>query len=79
MGVMRPFHSAQHNHLLFREPHRKQKAPSLLHMNICALVTLWERALEVSFRDKYYKGKHPGKVIAKRGPGFRRCYENMQL
>jgi len=48
-------------------------------MNICALVTLWERALEVSFRDKYYKGKHPGKVIAKRGPGFRRCYENMQL
>lgn len=60
------------------DPRRKQKGPPILCMNICALVTLRERAVEVSFRDKYYRGKNPGKVTAKRGLEFRRCYETMQ-
>lgn len=50
-GVVRQFHSAQHSHLLFTEPRRKQNGPPLLYMNIHALVTLRERAVEVSFRD----------------------------
>lgn len=47
-------------------------------MNICALITVRERVVDVSFGDKYYGGKHSENSIAKRGPEFRRYNEKVQ-
>jgi len=41
-------------------------------VNIGALITLEEKEVEMFFRGKRYRGKYPGKAIAKRGLEFRR-------
>lgn len=54
------------------EPCRKQNACLPPCVNTGALITLEEKEVEMFFRGKRYRGKYPGKAIAKRGLEFRR-------